>query len=71
MVATFVTTIGSKTYNVLRDLFAPAKLSEVKFDELVETLRNHHEPKPIVIAERFHFHKHEQHEGECPLTMML
>ena len=64
IVATFLTTIGSKTYNVLRDLLAPAKPSEVKFDELVKTLRDHYEPKPIIIAERFHFHKREQHEGE-------
>ena len=64
IVATFLTTIRSKTYNVLRDLLAPAKPSEVKFEELVKTLRDHYEPKPIVIAERFHFHKREQHEGE-------
>ncbi|XP_068738454.1 uncharacterized protein [Montipora capricornis] len=64
IVATFMTTIGSKTYNALRDLLAPAKPSKVKFEELVKTLRDHYEPKPIVIAERFHFHKREQHEGE-------
>ena len=64
IVATFLTTIGSKTYNVLRDLLAPAKPSEVKLEVLVKTLRDHYEPKPIVIAERFHFHKREQHEGE-------
>ena len=64
IVATFLTTIGSKTYNLLRDLLAPTKPSEVKFTELVKTLRDHYEPKPIVIAERFHFHKREQHEGE-------
>ena len=64
IVATFLTTIGSKTYNLLRDLLAPTKPSEVKFTELVKTLRDHYEPKPIVIAERFHFHKREQHEGK-------
>ena len=64
VVATFLTTIGSKTYNVLRDLLVPAKPSEVKLEVLVKTLRDHYEPKPIVIAERFHFHKREQHEGE-------
>ena len=62
VMATSLTTIGSKTYNILRDLLAPAKPSKLKFEELVETLRNHYEPKPIVIAERFHFHKREQHE---------
>ena len=64
IVETFLTTIGGKTYNVLRDWLAPAKPSEVKFEELVKTLRDHYEPKPIVTAERFHFHKREQNEGE-------
>jgi len=32
----------------------------------VKTLRVHYKPKPIIIAERFHFHKHEQHDwGRC------
>ena len=59
----FLTTIGSKTYN-LTDLLTPAKLSEVKCTELVKTLRVHYKPKTIIIAERFHFHKHEQHDWE-------
>ena len=62
--ATFLTMISSKTYNILRDLLAPAKLSEVKLEKLVKTLRDHYKPKPIVIAEQFHFHKRERHEGE-------
>ena len=64
VVAMFLTMIGSKTYNVLRDLLAPAELSEVKFQELVKTLKDHYEPKAIMIAKQFHFHKCKQHEGE-------
>ena len=64
IVATFLTSVGSKTYNVLRDLPAPVKPSSVKLIDLVTTLRDHYEPKPIVIAERFHFHKRERREGE-------
>ena len=64
IVATFLTTIGSKTYNVLPDLLAPEKPSAVRLEDLVQSLRDHYEPKPIVIAERFHFQKREQHEGE-------
>ena len=62
IVATFLTSIGSKTYNVLRDLLAPVKPSSAKLTDLVTTLRDH--SKPIVIAERFHFSKREQLEGE-------
>ena len=64
IVAMFQTSIGSKTNNVLRDLLAPVKPSILKLTDLVTTLRDHYEPKPIVIAERFHFHKREQLEGE-------
>ena len=64
IVATFLTSVSSKTYNVLRDLLAPVKPSSVKLTDLVTTLRDHYEPKPIVIAERFHFHRREQREGE-------
>lgn len=39
IVATFLTTMGSKTYNVLRDLLAPEKPSAVKLEDLVKTLR--------------------------------
>ena len=62
IVATFLTSIGSKTYNVLRDLLAPVKPSSAKLTDLVTTLRDH--SKPIVIAEHFHFRKREQLEGE-------
>ena len=64
VVATFLTTVGSKTNNLLRDLLAPAKPSAMKYAELVETLQSHYEPKPLIIAKRFHFHKRDQLEGE-------
>ena len=64
VVATFLTTVGSETYNLVRDLLAPAKPSTMKYAELVETLQSHYEPKPLIIAERFHFHKRDQLEGE-------
>ena len=64
IVAVFLTSVGSKSYNLLRDLKAPAKPSEFKLAELLKTLSNHFQPKPIIIAERFHFHKRDQDEGE-------
>ena len=48
----------------MRDLKAPAKPSEFKLAELLETLSNHFQPKPIIIAERFHFHKRDKDDGE-------
>ena len=55
IVAMFLITIGSETFHVSRYLIAPTKASKVKFEDLLETLRDHCKPKPIVMAERFHF----------------
>ena len=33
-------------------------------EQLADVLRCHFNPKPLVIAERFHFHRHEQTSGE-------
>lgn len=37
VVATFLTTMVATKYKIIRDLLAPGKPSEVKFEELVET----------------------------------
>ena len=57
VMATFLTAVGAKTYELLKDIVAPAKPSEPKFEEVVEHLNKHYDPKPLVIAERFKFHK--------------
>lgn len=49
--------VGSKVYSFLRDLLAPKLPQEETYAKIVSTLKKHYEPKPIVIAERFHFHR--------------
>ena len=56
--------IGSKYYSLLRSLVAPDRPSDKSYDDLVAVLKKHFEPKPIVIAERFHFHHRAQAIGE-------
>jgi hypothetical protein len=56
--------MGSKTYGLLRSLCSPAKPSQKTFTEIVKILQEHLSPKPLVIAERFRFHKRSQLEGE-------
>ena len=63
-VACILSLIGSKTYGLLRSLTAPHKPSEKSDTNIVETLSAHLSPKPLVIAERFRFHKRDQREGE-------
>jgi len=40
------------------------KPSEKDLDCLTETLQHHYEPKKVVVAERFHFHRRSQAVGE-------
>jgi len=64
-VAVFLSVMGSKTYSLLRCLVPPPTLPQDKtFAELASILKKHFELKPLVIAERFHFHQHSQAVGE-------
>ncbi len=61
--AVFLTVIGKKAYSLLRNLLAPAKPAEKSYAELLAVMKQHLDPKPLVIAERFRFHTRNQLEG--------
>ena len=63
-VPSILTLMGSKMYALLRSISAPRKPKELNFNEIVDTLAQHVDPKPIIIAERYKFHKAEQEESE-------
>ena len=52
--------MGSKTYSLLRNLASPALLQDKTYEQLVAILKSHFKPKPLIIAERFHFHRRSQ-----------
>ena len=56
--------IGSKAYSVLRSLVAPESPQSKSLDALTKVLKNHYEPKPIVISERYRFHLRNQASNE-------
>ncbi len=62
--AVFLSAIGSKTYALLRNLLAPTPPRAKTFDQLVTALKEHYEPKPLMIAERFLFHRRQQGKTE-------
>lgn len=64
VVPTFLTVMGGKTFNLLRSLVTPEKPGDKSYDEIVATLKGHYSPKPLIIAERFQFHKRNQEEEE-------
>lgn len=51
--------MGSKAYELV-SLVAPQKPSTKKFDEIVPLMTNYLKPKPLIIAERYNFHKRSQ-----------
>jgi len=59
-VAMFLSSVGGKNYSLLRNLLAPEKPQEQTMDTLATTLKDHFQPKPLVIAERFYFHSRSQ-----------
>ncbi|XP_073672002.1 uncharacterized protein [Paramisgurnus dabryanus] len=63
-VSVFLSVMGASTYGLLHSLIAPVKPGTMKYDEIVQALQAHFTPRPIVIAERFKFHKRNQAEGE-------
>ena len=63
-VPVFLSVLGGRIYSLLRDLLAPARPDEKTFPELAEVLKNHFQPKPLVIAERYYFHTRGQKPTE-------
>ena len=56
-VATLLAVMGSKPYQLLRNLTPPKKPGEQTYEHITKCLSGHFAPKPIVIAERFCFHR--------------
>ena len=63
-VAVLLSVIGPKIYALLRDLLAPDKPQDKSVADLFGTLKKHYEPKPVIIAERFRFHRRDQASEE-------
>lgn len=62
-VPVLLSVMGTKTYNLLHNLNAPAKLGEKMYQEIT-TLTEHFSPKPLIMAEQFRFHKRNQEKRE-------
>ena len=70
-VAVLLSVMGAKTYNLLRSLIVPDKPGEKSFTEITDVLKKHLNPKPLLIAERFRFHKRNQSPSESITEYML
>ena len=62
--AVLLSTIGSKTYGVLRNLTAPATPIEKSLKELLKLLQEHYAPRPNPIVQRCQFYGRNRQPGE-------
>lgn len=56
-IATLLSVMDATTYGLLRNLVQPNKPKDKTFDEIVTVLKEHFEPKPLLVAERFCFNR--------------
>lgn len=62
--AILLTMSGPATYQLIRNLCAPTKPTQKSFDQLVKVVRDHYEPPPPVMQQRFSFHSRSRQPGE-------
>ena len=60
--------IGGKTYSLLCNLLSAVLPKKKDFAALATELKNHFEPKKVVIVERFNFYWRNQQVGESITT---
>ena len=64
-VAVVLNVVGTKNYSLLRDMVPPPeKPSDKSVVELLTLLKDHYEPQPVTISERYHFYSRSQSEDE-------
>lgn len=63
--------IGQKCYDTLRDICQPDKPARKSYAQLVELMKNHLQPKPSVLSERYKFHKITQGHGQSISDFVL
>ena len=62
--AVFLSSVGPKTYALVKHLLSPDLPNTKTYKEITDTLKTHFSPEPILIAERFKFYKRDQHANE-------
>ena len=68
--AVLLSIVGAETYQLMRNLTAPAKPTEKSFDQLIKLVEEHHHPAPSVILQRFKFASRRQKPGESIATFV-
>ncbi|KAI7806716.1 hypothetical protein IRJ41_010699 [Triplophysa rosa] len=56
--------VGAQTYTLMRNLLSPEKPGAKSYEELVSLLKNHFNPKPSEIVQRWKFNSRNRHPDE-------
>jgi hypothetical protein len=59
-----IASVGTATYELMVDLSSPKKPKDLKFDDLIDLVASHVQPKPSYLAERYKFRLTKQAAGE-------
>ncbi|KAG7526603.1 putative protein K02A2.6-like [Solea senegalensis] len=62
--AILISVVGAATYSLMRNLLSPAKPKDNTFQELVLLMKNHFDPKPSEIVQRYKFDSHSRKPNE-------
>lgn len=62
--------MGPSSYKLLRSLVSPAKPGEKSYEELVAAMKQHHNPVPSEIVQRYKFNSRFRREGESVATFV-
>ena len=62
--AILLSVCSAATYKLIRSLLHPQKPTDKSYDEIVKSVKDHHEPQPSEIVQRFNFNTRVQKEGE-------
>ena len=67
-VAVILSVMGAKEYGLLKSIVAPKMVTELKLSEIDEVLKQHYNPKPPVMLERFKLYQRNQRPDETIAT---
>ena len=62
--AVLLSVCGAATYRLIHNLVSPKKPTDLKFSEISEIVKKHHDPKPSVIVQHNHFNSRNRRSGE-------
>ena len=70
-VPTFLASMGASVFCIARNLTAPRVPKNLTYTQLKNLLEGHLKPTPLIIAERFKFHRRDQKPQECVSDYVL